>query len=667
MSYRPFSPAQLLSTQARRTALVLAAGFAVTLAGCDKGDTNSKAIQTASVKLQALAPAGDNQPSSKYKTEVYQTVKTSLTKINGTKAENAAAALLVSQAEAGLAETPVSQAAELERANLNDITEVRALLGQWLGLNAQADAAAAFDPSKEVSEIDASVKAREDERVDQQKQKAAVDQRVAELLAQAKQKSDAAKAKQEEAGKLRSQVANQTAVQGEQTLRQAQDIGRQGDAMDVEAADLEAQAAQVAPQSAEIQLQVDKLSHQKDLLGQARTDVLKRADDAKAQAAQARADAAKVAEEIAKRVDALAARRADAMKAEDQASAGYQAAAKSAGRAQSDSAKQAKLAFGAAQQSLAEIESARAQGLEAYAALLDSLANAKPALPKGDYGKMAEEAHAAAKTALGAATDAYKAADEAYKTGLGASDQERLDRINQKLSDLVKTTSGGQVDIRNPDAPKSDEKPAGTPGAASAPAGDGDAPIATIQKYIELLKAQDLRSVADMTYFERPGDKEVANKVIGFMEGMKKFLSGVKSKFPDDPQAKAAEALAAGLGQSIGRSDFGGAGLDVDVSKIKMDIKGDIATATVPGAPKPIVLKRKDGRWLLTVDDNATQMAAIATQVDAASKQIESLNADLAAGKFPNAQAAMLAFQTRVMSAMAPGMSSGNGPNGKKK
>ena len=100
-----------------------------------------------------------------------------------------------------------------------------------------------------------------------------MDKQVADIVAQSKSKGTAAKARQQDAGALRAQVPNQTAVQGEQTLKQAQEIARQADAMEVEAANLDAEAAKVSPQSGEIQLQIDRLSSQKELLEKAQKPI----------------------------------------------------------------------------------------------------------------------------------------------------------------------------------------------------------------------------------------------------------------------------------------------------------------------------------------------------------------------------------------------------------
>jgi colicin import membrane protein len=647
MTYR-----RLFSRPAPRAALILATGLALGLAGCDRDDEASQAIDRANLNLQSLAPGGVNPPSAAYKNQVYGEIKSSLANVNGTKAENAAAALLTAQAQAGLAEAPAAEATDLERACLNDITEIRALLGRWLGLSASADAAAAYDPTKELADIDAEVKAREEDRVQQQQKKAGVDQRVADLLAQAKQKADAAKAKQQEAGRLRSQVANQTAVQGEQSLKQAQEIGRDGDALEVEAADLEAQAAQTAPQSGEIQLEIDKLSNQKDLLGQARADVLKRAENAKAQAASARADAAKVAEEIAKRVAALDERRAAAMKATDEATSGYKAAAASAKKAQSESRTAGQMAFGAAEQTMGDLEWARAQGLTAYASLMDSLASAKPALPKAaDFKSKGDEARAAAKTALEAATEAYKLADAAYKAG-GGQDKDRLDRINAKLAGAVKLTSGGAEDIRNPDAPK-EEAPAETPSGteAAAPAGDASTPQATVQALLDAQNGTGSTNIAGL-FDASEQERQVLQGLFGTVAPkMQKMTEALKAKFGSEVEEMSSQMGAA-------------AGMDVEKLKnlkaadLKFNIQGDTAEAPLPNG-QTITLTKKDGKWLVdpaSVGLQPAQMPMLKAMIPALSKALDGVTADIQAGKFKSAQEAMASMQTRMMGAAMQNM-----------
>ena len=369
-------------TSGRLGAIVLLCGLA--LGACDSRTPTSVAIRSATHKLHALSPDGTSGPSVANRSQTYNEVLTSLKPVadQGRNGETGAAYLLIAQAQAGLAEGPASTASEQERLALGEIQGVRDSLARWLNANAMAEAASAYDPSAELAEIDAQVKEKQELRLTEQQKQAAVNAKVADIQAQAKSKNDQAKVKRQEAGQLKSQLANQTAIQAETTLKQAQVIGRQADALEVEAANLEAKAAQIAPESNEIQLQIDKLTSQKDLLESARTAVQARAESARAHAEEARKEATAAAAEIQKRLAAVEALRdGDLAKATEAAIAGYKASADAAKKAAADAKGSSQMSVAAARQALGAVCWSKGRGLTEYAALLESLATAKPPLP----------------------------------------------------------------------------------------------------------------------------------------------------------------------------------------------------------------------------------------------------------------------------------------------
>jgi hypothetical protein len=624
-----------------RAAVAALAGLALGLSACERETPTSAAIRTASMQLQSLSPGGVNPPSATYRAQVYDSVSKSMKEFaeTGTKSQSATAAILLSQAQAGRAEGPAAETTDLQRECQNQITEIRALLGQWLAQSALGSAQGAYDPAKELADIDAQVKQREDERLDQQRAKAAVDKQVADIQTQAKGRTEAAKAKRQEAGSLRSQVPNQTAVQGEQTLRHAQEIGRQADALDVEAADLEAQAAKIDPQSGEIQLQIDRLGTQKELLAAARTAVLKREQDAKAAAADAHAGAAKVAKEISDRESKLAEKRSGELnKATDEAINGYEQASKSAKKAQSDSRSTAQLAYAAAQQSLGDMQWSKAQSLTEYADLLDALATAKPALPEASaYKTRGDEARAAAKTALEAATSAYKEADKSYQAGAGPANKERTDRINAALAKAVKITSGGAEDIRNPDAPKDE-----TPAAPASAVSEGGTPQAAVDAILGAVRSGHATSALSYLHAADPKDQEIISQAAGLVDHAMALNDAVRAKFNKGmldlamtpPSGAPAGGPGAGMGAAMmpmvqqGLAQFN----SMTSADFKIEITGDTATVTPPGGSKPLAMKKTDGQWKIEIPPMGAEMGANAEQAKTVISLADQVLVDVAAG-----------------------------------
>lgn len=649
MTYRRLHPAR-----ARRALLVVLAGLAVSVTGCDRDDPAAAAIDKAALDLQTLAPGSLNPPSAAYRRTVYNSVLDSLRAVgdDATKAQTAAAALLAAQAHGGLAEEPAQQATDLERTSLNYISEIRALLGQWSGLNALAAASASYDPTKELADIEEQARAREQERVEQQKRKAAVDEQVAGIRAEAKAKADAARAKQQEAGTLRSQLPDQTAVQGEQTLRRAQELSREADAFEADAANLEAEAAKIAPQSNEIQLEIDRLSAQLELLRQAREQVQRRNETAQASAAQARAEAAKVAEAIRSRIAALdELRSGELAKAFEEAQRHLESAAAAAKRAVGESRSAGQMAHGAAQQSLGDLHWGRAQGIAAYADLLTAIATAKPPVPGSEaYQAKAAELQAAAKEQLEAATAAYEAANDAYQAS-GSQEQDRMNRINERLAKAVSITSGGAKDIRIQDAAPSDgETPGEISGEGSASIGEaGDSPQATVQALIDMQRTGNAGNVADLFVTNNDQERRALQAFMSLTPKQKRLENAMKAKF--------------GTGLDAMAGQMGGNPMDLaqyenlNASDLQFDIQGDTAEAAIPGVPDTIKLRRQDGRWrvdLAAMGVPLDQLVAMAAMAPAMGQALDEVTADIEAGKYPNAQAAMMALGQKLMGTMAP-------------
>src|SRR5579862_8125044 len=174
----------------RVAALLLACGLALT--ACDRRSPTSVALREATITLQGLSSNGASGPSVSERTRAYNFVLTSLRPVadQGRNGETGHAYLLISQAQAGLAEGPATDAAAHERLALAQGQGVRDALSQWLNANALADAAASYDPTKELADIDAQVKEKMDLRLAEQQKKAGVDKTVADILSEAKAKND---------------------------------------------------------------------------------------------------------------------------------------------------------------------------------------------------------------------------------------------------------------------------------------------------------------------------------------------------------------------------------------------------------------------------------------------------------------------------------------------
>lgn len=635
----------------RLTALALAAGFLV--AGCDEDNAADRALESASIKLASLAPRGQRAPIASLQEKTFKDVVSSLQSVasGGTKSQAAAAAILISQAQAGLAEIPASRSAALERECIHLGTTIRATLSQWHTFTAMAAGAAKFDPAKDLAALDANEREIDSQIASENSRKTKIEAEVARLGQAAAAKADQARRRQAEAGQIKQRVPNESATAGEQLLIQASAISREADQLEVQAARFEAEAAKVAPQIDEVKLSLERLTRQKALVGSARDDLRKRDQAAKAQAAEARASAKKAADDLAAQVDQLVTLRTkDLAASNDEEIAALEASSASARKALSQDRTSAQLAVGAAQQSLGDVYWSRGRGLETHAALLTSLAAA--GVPNADALKaQAAKAEEDAKTAYAATVEAYKAAHEAYQAAGAKGDAEaRMRRVSESLNKAVRAASGGQADLGLSEAPPPEE--AAAPDAAPAAAeiaADLTTPQGVFQYLIEASKSGDYSRFGDAFIFNTEIEKKSFVSLLSLAPKMEKLDAAMKAKF-----GKGMDGMAgAGANAGIDPADF----KDLKASDIPITVSGDTAEATIQG--EQIALRQKDGKWgidLRSMGGDPQQVAMVGLMVPALSRAVDEMTADVNAGKFSSFEQAMQAFMTKMAGAAQGGL-----------
>lgn len=633
-----------------RVGLALAAGLAISLAACDRESPTASAVRSAGNKLAALSPAGGQPASIAARQKVYTGIKADLqSKLSGgTKSENAAAAVLLAQATNGLAQIPAAAAADLASQNLHDEVEIRATLTRWFTHSALADAAAKYDPAPELAAADADMKKVEDSLAAQQKHKADVDKRVADLRAQAQQISGQAHSIQQQSSEFRAKIPNETAVAGAGLMQQARDSGRKADGLEVQAATLEAQAAQVAPEAPEIQLEIDKLMLQKDMLTQAKAEVQQKVEESHKQATESRKDAKGAADKLDELVKGLLAREEEVKKQTDEAVSQYEAAAASAAKGQTEMKSTAQMSVGSSRQSAADAQWVLAQSYTTIAETLESCANASYATPSAaDLKSKAAEARTAAKAALDAASQSYESAFQAYDgAGAKGAAETVMETLKRRISDSHHKVANGSADLMPADTGAAEAAKPGDGGAAPAAAADAGSPQATLQAILDAEKSGHFERVMDLTYVQDESQRKLLGDMLGIAGKFKALDDAMKAKF-----GAGIPGMAAGMSNAMG----GAQDANVSVADIKVQVDGDKATATLPSG-KTQVLRKIDGKWLVTPKaeeiQQVTMMAPMVIQMGSA---IDQITADINSGKYPDAASAMKAVQEKLMGSMMPG------------
>ena len=372
------------SLRPHRSFLLSACLLAALAGGCGGESAAEQALRRATLKLDALSIAGSTpMPSEVGRKAVYNDVLTNLRSFADAPepGEAAAANLLIARAHAGMGEIASQHAAEAERRFLSQLTTVTAALDQWVSQNSVADALSLYDPAKDLADLDRQIADRAKEAEAMQAEKARQETVVQDLQSRAEQALQASKSERarETSIRLQADLAGVSQTARYDLVQQAAQAGRAADAKEKESAFLQAEAASQSPRIGEIQRQIDRLRTQAQLLAQAKTDISARKATATQQAEAARAEAAKAAQSIEAILTAIAAARDAATTPTDEAVKAYTAASASAKKAASGAAGRdhklsANTAAGSYQQSLGDVQAARARSLASYAAALSLLA-----------------------------------------------------------------------------------------------------------------------------------------------------------------------------------------------------------------------------------------------------------------------------------------------------
>ncbi len=618
-------------TPTRTKLLLLSAGCIglVWLAGCGR-DADEQSVSDASILLTAMNSGSGTPTPEAVANKTYNEVISLLQAIAGSDGALAAdAAVLVAEAQHGLAVQATERAADLlHQAQLSQ-SGIRAQLRSWQMHSAAADAAASYDAAPELAELDRGTRQRQDQAETARKHKAGIESEIAGLLGQVTDRMSKSAGLRNQAGTLRLEIARVSETEGLRLTEQIRVLSRQADKIEFRARELKVQADRLNLDLHAAEVEIDKFTRQIELLGQSRSAVQIRAAAAQDHAARARADAQRAAVEIAAKVDTDDTALTPFMESQvaetvQEAVGGFTTSAATARKAVSTRKSSAQLTIGQAQQSLADMQWTHALGLDSYAQLMEELAAASPALPAAaEYASRAQAARQQAAGAKQAAFDGYQAAKSAYN-GAGASGSARdgLNAVGERLDRISQVVGKGLVDadtldnLTTPDAADNAAPPAEDNTAPSAAnAGDtphtGDADAQLRAALSDTMQAIVDGRLTDAFEFVAPaGDTEAA--MLTTMKPMfaasDRLDRATQASFGErfsvwsanDPQTQVA---AGGIMPSFGPTP---ADLrDIDVDTLDIRIEGDQAILLTGNSNFPqLNFRRESGEWKLVFDSS---------------------------------------------------------------
>lgn len=425
-------PQATRSTRPTLLAILLATGA---LMGCDQGTDTQAALRNTGHQF-ASAASGDARAFGDRTTATYEDIVRTMTPMAGDEDGYAeAAAVTVARAKIGLAAQAAQAASTAETLSQRKIRVIRGLLSEFITLDAVAQAAAAFDPRADLSELDNLIADRRNDAGVYQRQKADIDAQIADLEGRIAELESKAAAERAKAGTLGLQMAGVNAQRSAELAAEVREYTLRADQFELEAVRIQGRVGQLRPSAAEIGLNVQKAQAQIQLLENSKRELEERARVAESDAAEARSAAAQARAKLSEAAADLVTFRESEVATKADAVHSMLSQAESALR---DARTVLKDSASIARASIEEIRGSvwarRAAGHNEAAAMFEALANAGVPGPQAQNAESARESAAEAAEKSDAAFQSAASALRAVRSKGDSADKlrsaaERIDRL----------------------------------------------------------------------------------------------------------------------------------------------------------------------------------------------------------------------------------------------
>ena len=645
-----------MKKQASAILLVTASGLAL-VSGCDRRSETARAVEHSSNEVQALNAGGSIPAPTETRQKSYSQVASDMQQAasSGSGGEKAAALVLASSAQNGLAEIPAAEAVHLEGQVHDHVLLMSASLQRWNSSNAVAEAAEAYDASSQLADIAKSRGEKDQNIKTETARREELAKRIDGLRAEAKVKLDAAAAKEAEYSRLMQSVTPLSARDGVPIVERAAVIRRESEAARNEGAKIDAQADSLKPVLDEVSAIVTQLTNQRKSLDDIEASVNARIAASKNEAAEARASAAAAAETLNKELKELDALRTGELAAQyDKAFKAIKQSVQAAKESQADGGAGGKVAHGLAQLGNAELSWGRAQGAQTYGSLLESLASAPKPLPFAAEIKTRHDAATAEQQQnLQTAKDSFEEARKAFASAKVADKNvtERMQQLGELLETAVKVTGGEEKDVAaafklrsaRPAAP-APAAAANTPAAPAANATEDQAAIGALIDQVQPLLAAGKMQEALPLIHSTPATKPVLEASAVASAAYAKADAACKAKF----KKSAAEILSSNpmLWAALKQMDPNSYAW-LSSKDFAVEVTGDRATATTSKLPTPMNFIKVDGKWMVyeaELEAAGPAVAQAGMMVKAMGDVFGSWAAKIEAGEYPTEQAAGMGF-----------------------
>jgi hypothetical protein len=480
--------------------LVVAGVLLALLAGCSERDDLSAVVVRAGNEMTAAAGNGASMPPTEMRVQTYNSVLSTLREaLRGHESEPGAAAakLLIAQALLGQGGVAAEKAGDLRRDLIYGITELRSRLDLQVNRETLADAYANYNPSTDLSDLDASQQEVEKELGSLRATLADKQKRMETLQGQMDDQKREAEQRVAEASDVRAQATDASAIRRAELITRANEIERVADQHEKKYAELQLLVQRLEDESNEVRIRIASAQRREELVREARDRIEASAKLLASQSSGARTDAENIASELGSMFDTLL-ETLDQQEtpAFEEAAGKYREASSQAMQARNEVATSAPAVAAMAQHASADLHLAQADLLENFHLLANDLST-KLQAPR--FAEAASKLDERLKEARTSAADLFETAGSTYaRLSVGSGDS--LQPLSDRFRDYAGALRGeqpkqpeGQMSTPPADGstatPPPDEQPdtgappadaestgAGTGAESGADAGAGDAP-----------------------------------------------------------------------------------------------------------------------------------------------------------------------------------------------
>lgn len=420
------------SVFARSTIICTLAGASLSLmalSGCGSDNDAQAAVKQAGRSFTSIA-VGDPNASPEYSEQSYQATEKALSEFTGKDdGYSQAAALGVAMAKRGQAALASQEASKAEKEAILQARVIRGMINEWLTMDAIAQAAGMFDPSKDISELQDIIKLRQQDIANYKSDMDRINAEISEHEAKIAELRVKAEEQRNQAGAIELQMPRVSAQEAAKLAEQVREFSLRSDQYELEAQRIEGVVGQLRPGAREVSLNVNKASSQVELLNTAIAELRDRAQASQQDAQQARQNARDTLQNINDAVDQYQALRDNEVNTANERAISLVRGAMSALRDAGDAVKQsAALDKADAQQMLAELTLRQAAGEREEAMLYQSLFDAKIS---GDWQSYIQNAQQQADELTQAAKQSY----------LDAASSLRSARVRGTAADRIEATA----------------------------------------------------------------------------------------------------------------------------------------------------------------------------------------------------------------------------------